>query len=203
MSIVRRRLSHTASRQLTLEAAKQLLIEAGPQAVTLKAVAGRIGRTHANLLHHFGSAADLQRALAAHLAESVCDEIAEKMAAAPPGERNVREIVDLTFDAFGQGGAGALATWMLMTGNDDALDPVIGCIHELIDDMPPPPDAHEKQLMHEDTLALVLMALGDALMGEPMSEALKLPRDTGRALATELIGGRIAAFWKSNGGRPK
>ena len=40
--------------------ARILLIEAGPQAVTLKAVAARIGRTHANLLHHFGSAAELQ-----------------------------------------------------------------------------------------------------------------------------------------------
>ena len=46
-----------------LEAARALLVEAGPQAVTLKAVAGRIGRTHANLLHHFGSAAGLQKAL--------------------------------------------------------------------------------------------------------------------------------------------
>lgn len=35
-----------------LEAARGLLVETGPQAVTLKAVAGRIGRTHANLLHH-------------------------------------------------------------------------------------------------------------------------------------------------------
>ena len=57
MSIARRRLSPDASRQLALEAAADLLIESGPQAVTLKAVAGRIGRTHANLLHHFGSAA--------------------------------------------------------------------------------------------------------------------------------------------------
>jgi AcrR family transcriptional regulator len=61
MSIVRKRLTHTASREAALEAAKTLLIEAGPQAVTLKAVAARIDRTHANLLHHFGSAAGLQR----------------------------------------------------------------------------------------------------------------------------------------------
>ena len=48
-----RRLSPEASRMAALEAARSLLLEAGPQAVTLKAVAGRIGRTHANLLHHF------------------------------------------------------------------------------------------------------------------------------------------------------
>ena len=64
MSIVKKRLSPEASRSAALDAARLLLIEAGPQAVTLKAVAARIGRTHANLLHHFGSAAGLQKALA-------------------------------------------------------------------------------------------------------------------------------------------
>src|SRR3546814_17131801 len=67
------------------------------------------------------------------------------MTASPPGERNVREIVDLAFDAFDSGGAGALATWMAATGNDDALDPIIAAIHRPIDGMAP--DAHEKRLM--------------------------------------------------------
>ena len=60
---LRRRLSPEESREAALEAARALLVEVGPQAVTLKAVAGRIGRTHANLLHHFGSADGLQKAL--------------------------------------------------------------------------------------------------------------------------------------------
>ena len=169
--------------------------------MTLKAVAARIDRTHANLLHHFGSAAGLQKALAAYQAETVCDTIGRKMAESPPGERNVREIVDLAFDAFNEGGAGALATWMAATGNDDALDPIVDAIHRLIDGMAP--DAHEKRLMHEDTLPLVLMALGDAQLGGPMAEALDLPRDTSRVLATELITGRIAKFWAEHGGKPQ
>src|SRR3546814_6414166 len=82
---------------------------------------------------------------------------------------------------------------MAATGNDDALDPIVAAIHRLIDGMAP--DAHEKRLMHEDTLALVLMAMGDAQLGGPMAEALALPRDTARALATELITGRIGTFW--------
>jgi AcrR family transcriptional regulator len=57
-----------------LEAARALLIEQGPQAVTLKAVAARIGRTHANLLHHFGSPPGLQKALAEHLAVTICHD---------------------------------------------------------------------------------------------------------------------------------
>lgn len=201
VSIAKKRLSPEESRAVALEAARLILIEAGPQAVTLKAVAGRVDRTHANLLHHFGSAAGLQKALAAYLAETVCATIGRKMAESPPGERNVREIVDLTFDAFNSGGAGALATWMAATGNDDALDPIVDAIHRLIDGMAP--DAHEKRLMHEDTLALVLMALGDAQLGGPMAEALDLPRDTSRVLATELITGRIAKFWAEQGETPQ
>ncbi|QNO29540.1 TetR/AcrR family transcriptional regulator [Sphingopyxis sp. OPL5] len=201
MSIVaKKRLSPEESRSAALEAARTILIEMGPAAVTLKAVAARIDRTHANLLHHFGSAAGLQKALAAYQAETVCATIGRKMAESPPGERNVREIVDLAFDAFNEGGAGALATWMAATGNEDALDPIVEAIHRLIDNIAP--DAHEKRLMHEDTLALVLMALGDAQLGGPMAEALDLPRDTSRVLATELITGRIAKFWAEHGGKP-
>ena len=200
MSIVKKRLSPEESRSAALEAARQILVETGPAAVTLKAVAARIDRTHANLLHHFGSAAGLQKALAAYQAETVCATIGKKMAESAPGDRNVREIVDHAFDAFHEGGAGALATWMAATGNDDALDPIVDAIHRLIDGMAP--DAHEKRLMHEDTLALVLMALGDAQLGGPMAEALDLPRDTSRVLATELITGRIAKFWAEHGGKP-
>lgn len=200
MSIVKKRLSPVESRSAALEAARLILIEMGPQAVTLKAVATRVDRTHANLLHHFGSAAGLQKQLASYLAKTVCATIGAKMAASPPGQRNVREIVDLAFDCFDSGGAGALATWMVATGNDDALDPIIEAIHQLIDGMSP--DAHEKRLMHEDTLALVLMAMGDAQLGGAMASALELPRDTARVLATELITGRIAAFWATQGEKP-
>lgn len=184
---------------MALEAARLILIEFGPQAVTLKAVGARIDRTHANLLHHFGSAAGLQSALAAYLAETVCATIREKMAEAPPGERNTREIVDLAFDAFDRGGAGALASWMLGSGNENALDPVIAAIQKLIDSLAPP--AEERRLLQEDTLALMLMALGDSQVGGQMASALGLPRDTARALATELITGRIAVFMADQASR--
>ena len=73
MSISRERArrSPDESRAAAIAAARGLLLEAGPQAVTLKAVADKIGRTHANLLHHFGSAAGLQAELARSIAEEV------------------------------------------------------------------------------------------------------------------------------------
>jgi hypothetical protein len=41
--------------------------------------------------------------------------------------------------------------------------------------------------LQEETLQLVLMALGDALLGGPMSKALGLPRETARTLATNAL----------------
>lgn len=189
--LVRRRLSPEESRDAALEAARALLIEDGPQAVTLKAVAARIGRTHANLLHHFGSAAGLQKALAASMAETVTARIGEAVLRARSGDHNLREVVDLTFDAFDRGGAGALASWMLLTGNQDALDPILEAIHRLVDRISEGPDV--RMPLREETLQLTLMALGDALLGAPMARALGLPRDKARELAAAMLRERIAA----------
>ena len=180
---IRKRLTQEESRTVALEAARTLLIELGPQAVTLKAVASRIGRTHANLLHHFGSAAGLQKELARHLATTICATIEDAVIASRAGEGNPREVVDLTFDAFDKEGGGALATWMLMNGNEDALDPLLEVIHELVDDL----GEHESGKMHSVTHALCLMALGDALMGGPLSASLGLPRTSARDTAERML----------------
>lgn len=167
-----------------LNAARALLIEAGPQAVTLKAVAGRIGRTHANLLHHFGSAAGLQKALAGHLAGGVCQSIAEIVFKNREGTPNPHALVDMVFDAFNQQGAGALATWMILSGNEDALDPVIDSIHDLVDEIG---QGEDLQQLREDTLTLVLMAMGDALLGEALAKSLGLPVTAARSVAVKLM----------------
>ena len=187
---IRKRLSPEESRGAAVVAARELLIEMGPQAVTLKAVAGRIGRTHANLLHHFGSASGLQKALARHLSQTVCATIADAVLAQRAGHGSAREIVDLTFDAFDKEGAGALASWMLLSGNEDALDPIVDSIHDLVDRLGPVSESIET--MHRSTLTLVLMALGDALLGGPMAKALDLPREAARQTAERFLMDSIA-----------
>ena len=190
----RKRLSPEESRRSALEAARALLIEAGPQSVTLKAVAARIGRTHANLLHHFGSASGLQKALAEHLAKTVCETIIEAVRASRAGLGSAREVVDLAFDAFDREGAGALTSWMLLTGNEDALNPIITTIHELVDEVAPPEAATHSDPMHDhnDTLSLVLLALGDALIGAALAKSLGLPRDTARERAAANLEASLA-----------
>lgn len=192
-----RRLSPEASRSAALEAARVLLLEAGPQAVTLKAVAGRIGRTHANLLHHFGSASGLQRDLAAYMGNSICTKIGEAVFQMRGGAVTPHELADLIFDHFDREGAGALASWMLLSGNEDALDPIVEAIHNLVDEIAE--DGHADTSLHELTLEMVLMALGDALLGGPLSASLGLPREAGRQIAGRKL---AASFdeWQARSG---
>ena len=190
MSINRRRLNSEESRSAALEAARQLLLEQGPQAVTLKAVAAKVGRTHANLLHHFGSAAGLQAELARSIAGRVTGRIAEAVERARVGERDVREVVDGTFDAFDREGAGALAAWMILSGNRDALNPILDSIRALVAQLRV---GHEEHHVPESTLWLVLAALGDSLLGEPITSALGLERDAARRIASDALRAEIAA----------
>jgi AcrR family transcriptional regulator len=184
---IRKRLSPEESRFAALEAARALLIETGPQSVTLKAVGARIGRTHANLLHHFGSASGLQKALAAYLAETVCETIADAVRASRAGIGSPREVVDLTFDAFDREGGGALASWMLLSGNEDALDPIVEAIHDLVQELAVEHSPDDPLVMHRDTLTLVLLALGDAQMGQLLTRSLGLPRSQARDTAERLL----------------
>ncbi len=156
--------------------------------MTLKAVAAKIGRTHANLLHHFGSAAGLQGELAKFIADSVTASIAEAVERARAGETDARIIVDQCFDAFGREGAGALAAWMIITGNRDALNPILDSIRGLVAKLAA---GHEAHHVAESTLSLVLNALGDSLLGPPIADALGLPRDAARDIAAQRLRHRL------------
>jgi AcrR family transcriptional regulator len=183
-------MSPELSRAMALAAARKLLLERGPQAVTLKAVAAEIGRTHANLLHHFGSAAGLQGELAKSIADSVNASIADAVERARAGEADARVIVDQCFDAFGREGAGALAAWMILSGNRDALNPILDSIRDLVAQLAA---GQESRHVAESTLSLVLNALGDSLLGPAIAEALGLPRDAARNLAAQRLRHRFEA----------
>ena len=70
-----RRRRGAVAREEALEAARDLLLSGGPAAVTLKAVGERMGVGHANLIHHFGSAAGLQGALMDRMVRDLADRI--------------------------------------------------------------------------------------------------------------------------------
>jgi AcrR family transcriptional regulator len=188
VSIARKRLNPEESRSAALAAARRLLLSDGPQAVTLKAVAAEIGRTHANLLHHFGSAAGLQAELARSIAERVTGSIGEAVERARAGEADAGDIAQMTFDAFGREGAGALAAWMILSGNRDALNPILESIRDLVGHLKV---GHEDHYVDETTLWLVLLSLGDSLLGPAIAEALELDPNTAREIAAKRLRAQI------------
>ncbi len=58
-------------------------------------------------------------------------------------------------------------------------------MHHLVDELGP--DGQDPQALRRDTLLLVLMAMGDALLGAPMAQALELKREAAREMATRLL----------------
>ena len=187
---MRRRLSPEQSKAAAIEAARDLLIRQGAAAITLQAVAKRIGRTHATLLHHFGSVAGLHRALAEEIAYNVGDSITSAIGRRRRGEATERDVVDAMFDAFAEQGAGELIGWITLTRQREALQPVIDTIAAIIADFR---DAGDERPMDKVTLGLVLLAIGDSLVGEEIALATGQPREAVREIAVRQIAAVVGA----------
>jgi hypothetical protein len=78
---------------------------------------------------------------------------------------------------------------MILTGNRDALDSILDSLKALVAQLTV---GHEDHHVAETTLALVLNALGDALLGSAIADAFGVPRDTARALAADRLRQRLA-----------
>lgn len=186
----RRRVSPAESRAAALGAARSLLMREGAAAVTLQAVAKQVGRTHANLLHHFGSAAGLQRALAEEIARTVSESIENAIEQRRNGEASERDVVDAMFDAFRREGAGELIGWIALTRQREALEPIIATIERIIRVMRAAGDLRPVDRM---TLSLTLLAIGDSLAGEEIARACGLDREAVREIAVAQIEGLAGA----------
>lgn len=186
----RRRRSPDEARREALTTARGLLLRGGPTAVTLAAVAAEIGVSHANLLHHFGSAASLQSALMG----SMVNDLRLALDAAVDRLRTDRGaplvVVNEVFDAFAAGGAGRLAAWIALSGDLSHLEPVRAAVTDLV-------EAILEKLGDEDGLArdriasavllIALGAFGDALIGPSLRDMLNRPDDDGRRVIASLL----------------
>ena len=187
MSIVlqsRKRLSPDESRAAAVEAARALLRDEGVAAITLKAVAARIGRTHANLLHHFGSVAGLHRALAEDIAHQVASSITGSIGRMRRGEARLRDVIEGMFDAFDEQRVGELMAWVVLTRQREALEPVVAAIAQVVRDISEPGDTRP---LDQATLGLVLLAIGDSLAGAEVARACGLPKTAARDIAVRQV----------------
>lgn len=186
----RRRRRHPHDVQVeAIAAARRLLVTDGPSAVTLQGVAAALNMAHGNITHHFGSAANLQAALADTL-------IADLLAAVCVGTNSLRsgviqeaDLVDLIFDTFEENGVGRLIAWLASQGSHQ-----LQSMYERFGALPfeLTETAVEGSLIPREDLppiiaSIVMTALGTSLIGGGMLSALGLPATFMREQVVEAL----------------
>ncbi|MGZ8363016.1 MAG: TetR/AcrR family transcriptional regulator [Caulobacteraceae bacterium] len=182
---VRLRRTPEAVREAALAEARRLLLEAGPEAVTLKAIARALGMSHANLIHHFGSAGGLQSALLEAMVRDLTTALSSQVEKVRAGELSSRAFVDVVFDAFDEGGAGRLAAWIALSHDERLFEPVRGALSAMAEALRQ--DGKPFEDSARDILLVGLLALGDSLAGSMMRGVLNLSNDAAREMAARLI----------------
>ena len=170
-----------------IEAARALLIANGPQAVTLKGVAKALGMTHGNITHHFGSVGGLHNALIGTMTRELTGIVAHLAAELRERRATPREIVDTVFDAFGAGGATRMIAWIELSGKPADLAGFHAAVADLVDALTGEVPGRRKIDSARVTLAVMLPALGHALVAAPLEAELDIDGDAVRAqVATTL-----------------
>lgn len=176
------------AREEAVEAARDLLLAGGASAVTLKAVGERMGVGHANLIHHFGSAAGLQGAVMDRMVRDLAERLDAGLAEAPanPGRA---AMLDQVFDAFGEGGAARLGAWMVMQGEAGRADAFAEVVRDQAERLAGLAGGGEeaRDRARAVVMTAVYMAFADGLIGEVLTQMLEAPRDLGRGLAARAI----------------
>jgi AcrR family transcriptional regulator len=175
------------AREEALEAARDLLLSGGPAAVTLKAVGERMGVGHANLIHHFGSAAGLQGALMDRMVRDLAERIEAGLG---EGRENIEpgRLMTAVFDAFGKGGASQLAAWLALAREQGRAESFAEVVRDLADRLaamaPNDPNAADRARAFVTTAAY--MAFADGLIGEILMPMLGAQQGLGLDLALKL-----------------
>ncbi|MEN5170956.1 TetR/AcrR family transcriptional regulator [Brevundimonas pondensis] len=185
----RRRRSPEEARKEAVVSARALLLSGGPDAVTLSAVAADIGVTHANLIHHFGSAAGLQSALMGSMVADLNQALDAAVARLRTDDGAPLELVNAVFDAFAEGGAGRLAAWIALSGDLSHLEPVRTAVRDLVEAICDKmgDDGQARERIGSAVLFIALSAFGEALIGPPLRNMLDQPDDAGRRVVANLL----------------
>jgi AcrR family transcriptional regulator len=180
------------ARTLALASARRLLLADGPTAITLQSVATDLGMSHTNLIHHFGSAAGLQSELMRQMMSELTAAIESAVMRLRAGKGEMRDFVDIVFDAFDRGGAGRLAAWIILSGEASRLTPVGEVVRDYIDSVERSADAAAgAESVHRRvtsaTLFVTMAALGDAIIGNHLRKMVGREREAVRDIIAALL----------------
>ena len=186
----RRKRSPEEAREEALTAARELLLTGGPKAVTLTNVGKAVGMTHANVIHHFGSATELQSALMGSMVGDLANALEEAVAHVRSDSAAPRQLVDIVFDAFDNGGAGMLAAWIALSQDIGHLEPVREAVRSLvraIEERTRVNDDAAHRRVTSSVLLIALCAFGDSVIGDPLREMLGRDKEAARRITARLL----------------
>lgn len=184
----RRKRSGDEVREEALVAARRLLLNGGPAAVTLANVGQEIGMSHANVLHHFGSAAGLQSALMGSMVRDLTTALDNVVGLLKTDAAAPRTVADRVFDAFDKGGAGQLAAWIVLSGDVEHLEPVRDAVGALVDAIVgQSTDAGAPDRVRAAVLMMAVTAFGDAVIGPSVRGMLDQRDDAMRDLIARIL----------------
>lgn len=175
-------------REEGLAAARQLLLAGGPAAVTVANIGREIGMSHANVLHHFGSAASLQSALMESMINDLTTALDDVVNLLKTDAAAPRTVADMVFDAFDKGGAGPLAAWIVLSGDVEQLEPVRKAVRSLVEAIVgQSTDAAAPERVRSAVLMMAVAAFGDAVIGPHVRDMLDQQDDAMRDLIARIL----------------
>jgi len=179
----RRRRSAEDARRAILAAAEKRLIAEGPGAIKVQAVARDLGLTDPAIHYHFGSQEGLVEALIRFGGRRLKDAVHDAVRSWSGDSVDVRQLVALVGETFGDRGYARLAAWMALAGwtsrGGGMYDELVARVHEAR-----ALGAREHGLgapAVEDTQHLVvllnLVLFADAISGSSFRRSVGLPGD--------------------------
>lgn len=176
-----------------LAAGRQLLIAGGPGAITLKAVGARLGMSHANLIHHFGSAQAFQSDLMNAMVADVTERVAALIERHGRDEIDLGAIVDAVFSAHRDDGIAKLIAWLFLSGKATHTGHLLDAVGRLCVAMEPLVGGEDNSRRARALVMLVsMMAFANGVIGPAMSDLVGETIDA-RTLTTEIIAAMTGA----------
>ena len=145
--------------------------------------------THANLIHHFGSAEAFQGQLRDAMVEDITRQATGLVGKADDkGPPRAGAIVDQVFEAYASGGIGMLMAWSVLTGADHQADSIRKTTGELVTVVQATLKGTDAGDKARQIVALVtLLAFADSLIGKALAQTIGEDREATRVLTARIV----------------
>lgn len=192
------------ARALILETAENRLTAHGPEGLKVADVARDAGIAHSTLLHHFGSTAELQRALVDQMVERLLKDIIERLSSENLDGSRGESVLQEVFEVMSDRGHARLMAWLLLTGKDteDRAGLADHLLHNVVDAIynqsvaqGRPADADTRKDAKFTVYLAAIAAMGDGLSGPLMAPIIGLTdgevRGDFRYWLSDLLANRV------------